>query len=759
MRSLSTLWAVPLLLGSTLAQTPQANFSTYGTGCAGSSGVTPAIGRTGIPSLGETFSIEQNQALGGTPAFLVLGRSATSLPVLGCQLLVTPEAVLPTVTSGSGPATGTSSFSFDVPQLGGIAGQKLYAQWVTLDAAGPEGVSMSDAGEITFGAEPQLLINSIVGPMSGGAGTTIDIRGQNFGTDPERFCVRGDDGAGNTFFFFPESITQVGGEDVLRVRLATVPPGGASGTVMMQRGRNRDPVVSGSSGMTGPVEEFGWDSLGIPENQAVVGTFTATTSRLATTIAYYPFVKPSGQNYLEACVPVDDPFGGGTFWLKRTRLTSDAHWNMTCPGLGGTIHYDHYLQTVTLVSPAYDGVAVGRDHGRQIDSIFDAKYGLAPGINVTSAFDSTCFGGTGGVRVRIEPVDPACTILGGGGNIIVQGPAGDPDQALTVHTGVGVTCPPGTLEVVDESGLVRSATLSSSANDVASSPDGRIAVVAIGGLLCPTAELQFWDVAAAPFLLGTYGPLPFDLPIIDVTPQGYVLVASGAGSPQILSVDVASRTKIDELTLATSVCMIEASPTGQLALAASSSSSIIEMINVQPDGTLGQPLSPQIFNGFAVNGLTFNPIGTQVVVANKAASINVYRVNPGPFLSMAQAPFPIPGAPAYLESESIQFTSDCLQTYVLLSSLGLDRFLIELDVDPMFWTVSAVTPRSITVPNSSLLAGSYPCRGSMAAVDGGDHLLIGDEGALQVVDTTGAALALQPTIPGGSFRGIDVRDN
>jgi hypothetical protein len=133
----------------------------YGNGCAGSGGVIPVIGSTGLPQLGNlSFAVTLSSALPGTSAFLIIGVSdqtwlGFSLPLnLGfvlapaCSLLASAEILIPTATS----ATGTASQVTPVPIVPSLVGASLFKQWGVIDpgAAGPLPLAMSRGLKVTI---------------------------------------------------------------------------------------------------------------------------------------------------------------------------------------------------------------------------------------------------------------------------------------------------------------------------------------------------------------------------------------------------------------------------------------------------------------------------------------------------------------------------------------------------------------------------------------------------------------------------------
>jgi hypothetical protein len=138
-------------------------FTAFGSGCPASGGFVPAVGSAGgLPMVGNLgFSVNLSSAPGNSPGSFLLGGSAStwigiplpwellSFNAPGCFLLVSPDVIVPIVTSGLGPGTGTSSIAIPIPPVPSFAGQTAYAQWVILDLALGHPV-VSDGGAATI---------------------------------------------------------------------------------------------------------------------------------------------------------------------------------------------------------------------------------------------------------------------------------------------------------------------------------------------------------------------------------------------------------------------------------------------------------------------------------------------------------------------------------------------------------------------------------------------------------------------------------
>jgi hypothetical protein len=140
-----------------------ASFSTFGTGCAGSSGIprlAPAS-RGDLPWIGETMRLEVASIPSGALAIVMHGFSRTTwlgvplpldlgtLGMPGCALRISPDLFFPCATTGS-RATADLFFPNDRSHLA----IPVFDQALVLDMlANPFGVTFTNAGEGRIGAK------------------------------------------------------------------------------------------------------------------------------------------------------------------------------------------------------------------------------------------------------------------------------------------------------------------------------------------------------------------------------------------------------------------------------------------------------------------------------------------------------------------------------------------------------------------------------------------------------------------------------
>ena len=130
-------------------------FARYGSGCAGTAGLVPAMGSSGTVALGSTnFSIDLSSAPANSLVVLFGGASrthagATPLPFAlggGCNVQASPDATRAAFTLPG----GTAQAPLLLPNAPALLGSNLFFQWLAVDAAAPDpfGFTVSDAGAL-----------------------------------------------------------------------------------------------------------------------------------------------------------------------------------------------------------------------------------------------------------------------------------------------------------------------------------------------------------------------------------------------------------------------------------------------------------------------------------------------------------------------------------------------------------------------------------------------------------------------------------
>ena len=126
---------------------------TFGSGCAAAGGLAPHLESAGTAALGDTMVVIVADTLPGALGCFVAGFSRRSfaggsLPAGlggGCELLVAPELLLPTVAQGTNAALG-----LPIPVDPALRGAVAHLQWAQLDTGSPASLPLtfSDGGSV-----------------------------------------------------------------------------------------------------------------------------------------------------------------------------------------------------------------------------------------------------------------------------------------------------------------------------------------------------------------------------------------------------------------------------------------------------------------------------------------------------------------------------------------------------------------------------------------------------------------------------------
>lgn len=112
----------------------------YGTGCAGAFGIPTLMTSSDCPANGTTLDFHLHNGFPSSVAVLGLGFTQANLPVLGCNLLISPVVgTIAVFFDGMGHGT----FPFALPV--GSGGATFTAQAFTIDAGGPQGFAATNA--------------------------------------------------------------------------------------------------------------------------------------------------------------------------------------------------------------------------------------------------------------------------------------------------------------------------------------------------------------------------------------------------------------------------------------------------------------------------------------------------------------------------------------------------------------------------------------------------------------------------------------
>ncbi len=124
----------------------------WGTGTAGSGGVTPLLGATAPVLVGSDLELRLVGAVGGGPGLVALGTNTIAVPFIGGTLHVNPVGFLSFECSGQPGVAGAGAAVLPIgilpPSLAGIT---VYLQALVVDAGSPHGAALSQALTLVAG--------------------------------------------------------------------------------------------------------------------------------------------------------------------------------------------------------------------------------------------------------------------------------------------------------------------------------------------------------------------------------------------------------------------------------------------------------------------------------------------------------------------------------------------------------------------------------------------------------------------------------
>ncbi len=331
----------------------------------------------------------------------------------GCLLHVLPPLDLSLSTN----AAGAAAVTFSVPGNPGLAGGSVHAQWVTVALPSLQ-IGVSNGGTANLAAVLPALSNpTVIAPPSGGLGTQIVVRVRNggFGNNPDNCCLRLVDPVTNemsllrvTSIVFDAATS----EDVVTARLATVANRGGpvQANIGMMRGGGFSPPVNASTCLNTPVSAWVWEGTSLPGSGLMVPTSFVPTPSVNQQVVQFVYESASNSMYVD--VPVY-PFGNGGLYPPTSGVTSDAHGDIQCGGGVPNGHFDQFVETATVKAGCnMTNQTVAIEHAPQLQQAFNNVFG-AGRLTITSETAGAL------ARIRIKPTNPACTLLGGGGALVV----------------------------------------------------------------------------------------------------------------------------------------------------------------------------------------------------------------------------------------------------------------------------------------------------------------------------------------------------
>lgn len=127
-------------------------FKSYGTGLAGTNGVTPRISALFSPCLGMPIALELDNHLGGAPALLMVGFGQMNYPWMGGELLVDIINLPAIFVNLTMPSSGALRLPFTVPDNNpNLVGLEVFMQTIVGDAGAVQGLALSNGLHETIG--------------------------------------------------------------------------------------------------------------------------------------------------------------------------------------------------------------------------------------------------------------------------------------------------------------------------------------------------------------------------------------------------------------------------------------------------------------------------------------------------------------------------------------------------------------------------------------------------------------------------------
>ncbi|MFT7462501.1 MAG: hypothetical protein ACI9EF_000841 [Pseudohongiellaceae bacterium] len=128
---------------------PHGTFAEFGESLAGAGEIEPTLHGHGEPRIGDPATVEMHSFVGGTQVFLFLSAIAGESSLFGGEFHIQlgPSAILLelTATGAAGVAgDGDVDLPFVIPNDPAIVGIKFFMQALGVDAAAPQGVSMTN---------------------------------------------------------------------------------------------------------------------------------------------------------------------------------------------------------------------------------------------------------------------------------------------------------------------------------------------------------------------------------------------------------------------------------------------------------------------------------------------------------------------------------------------------------------------------------------------------------------------------------------
>ncbi len=421
-----------LALSATIALASNASaqqlWKPYGTGCPGSNGFA-TIGHTGWPVAGTTFSVDLHNGPAQAPALLFGGLTCFNpgidlgfLGMPGCPLLLTPDYQLGFTFCDGG---GNGAVPVAVPSSAQFLGLGIYLQWLVADPVNAFGGIVSNGSCPVIGDRAPI---QVIGASSNtvALGSTVTLFTSGIDGNGDNTCLRVMWPNGDTALLRITNVQAGPTGQTVTAQLASLPNDpvnlGVPGQLAAFHGSGGQQAVSGNPflGAPGSAWAWAWEGEDILDHMQMTPVQLAIPAPSGNRVyaryhagATDPSIPPSvAGNCIEVQLPAHPCAPSANDYPSATTLLTDIHWNLICAGTGQSIHYDFFMDQVTVLSafgPTTPVATVAAFHAVQIAIQLQQRY---PGKFTVS--------GTSTGKIIICPVDTTCTVVGTSGKTIIK---------------------------------------------------------------------------------------------------------------------------------------------------------------------------------------------------------------------------------------------------------------------------------------------------------------------------------------------------
>ena len=403
-----TVLATVIAHGISSAQTgTNASATPFGVGCRTSQNLIP-LATGNLPVLGDQLCSNLSGAVPQSLAVALLGFRLNppvpldALGAVGCTLYLNIVTTVGAVANG----TGAAQLCVPLPPDASLDGAQLSSQWALLDPpANSLGLVMSNAVAHVIGVAPQVNVTGMSATTIN-SGDAITLQGVNLPIPADACAIVMDPQTGD-FARLVQDAAVPSRFRVTRVPAAGIPNG--RGVLGFMRGRGVFAPVGGTTRLSSPGgRAWAWDGVGFQQNMARLPGITVNVPPLPTRCVTVYWTVDTTNNEVVCTLPATIKCGLFAYPMDVT-LTTDVHPDAICTGAGASTHYDFFMESVRVISglPVFFG-QVGAEHGAQIQSQLDAKYG-AGRFTFPALFDG---------RMVMRLTDQNCRFTGPNGRIV-----------------------------------------------------------------------------------------------------------------------------------------------------------------------------------------------------------------------------------------------------------------------------------------------------------------------------------------------------